>query len=197
MTGAPQTPPGWYPDPQVPGQQRYWDGTAWTQSAAPAAQQWAQPAGPGGQPPKRSGGIVWLIPVVLCLALAGIAIVGGIVVAGRAEDKLDDIDVPNTTAVPGGPRGEADEVDDVTVESGEKDPTTGWGKATITVTNDSSKPSTYSVTVKFEDGSTSYGTGVAFINELAPGQSTTQEVSSIQDFPSGTCKVAEVERLAS
>lgn len=31
-------PAGWYPDPLAPGQQRYWDGSAWTASApAPAA----------------------------------------------------------------------------------------------------------------------------------------------------------------
>lgn len=29
------TPAGWYPDPQMPGQQRYWDGSAWAPSAAP------------------------------------------------------------------------------------------------------------------------------------------------------------------
>lgn len=28
-------PPGWYPDPQQPGQQRYFDGTAWTEHCAP------------------------------------------------------------------------------------------------------------------------------------------------------------------
>jgi uncharacterized RDD family membrane protein YckC len=28
------TPAGWYPDPQNPGQQRYWDGTAWTESVS-------------------------------------------------------------------------------------------------------------------------------------------------------------------
>lgn len=27
--------PGWYPDPSAPGNQRYWDGTAWTSSTAP------------------------------------------------------------------------------------------------------------------------------------------------------------------
>lgn len=30
-----QTPPAWHPDPHVPGQQRYWDGTAWTDHVAP------------------------------------------------------------------------------------------------------------------------------------------------------------------
>lgn len=26
---------GWYPDPQVPAQQRYWNGSAWTEHVAP------------------------------------------------------------------------------------------------------------------------------------------------------------------
>ena len=26
--------PGWYPDPEQPGQQRYWDGTQWTDQTA-------------------------------------------------------------------------------------------------------------------------------------------------------------------
>jgi hypothetical protein len=28
---SPTTPPGWYPDPNQPGSQRYWDGSAWTE----------------------------------------------------------------------------------------------------------------------------------------------------------------------
>lgn len=35
-TPEPSAPAGWYPDPQNPGQQRYWDGSAWS-SAVPAA----------------------------------------------------------------------------------------------------------------------------------------------------------------
>lgn len=31
------TPAGWYPDSENPGQQRYWDGTAWTEHRHPAA----------------------------------------------------------------------------------------------------------------------------------------------------------------
>lgn len=30
-------PANWYPDPEVPGQQRYWDGTQWTEHRAPGA----------------------------------------------------------------------------------------------------------------------------------------------------------------
>lgn len=33
---TPTPAPGWYPDPAQQGQQRYWDGTAWTQSTQPA-----------------------------------------------------------------------------------------------------------------------------------------------------------------
>jgi hypothetical protein len=39
------TPAGWYPDPQAQGQQRYWDGNAWTEHQAPLAAQ-AQPTQP-------------------------------------------------------------------------------------------------------------------------------------------------------
>lgn len=32
------TPAGWYEDPEQPGQQRYWDGSSWTEHRAPGAQ---------------------------------------------------------------------------------------------------------------------------------------------------------------
>ncbi len=46
-----QTPAGWYPDPEVAGGQRYWDGTQWTEHKAGAA-----PVAPGG--PTAGGPVV-------------------------------------------------------------------------------------------------------------------------------------------
>jgi hypothetical protein len=38
--------PGWYPDPEYPAYQRYWDGRQWTDDRAPMA-----PPAAAGQPP--------------------------------------------------------------------------------------------------------------------------------------------------
>jgi hypothetical protein len=53
------TPAGWYPDPQAEGQQRYWDGNAWTEHQAPIAQprqpdQHTPAAPPAWTPPQQT-----------------------------------------------------------------------------------------------------------------------------------------------
>ncbi len=37
MTETPNTPAGWYPDPDQAQTQRYWDGSEWTDQRAPLA----------------------------------------------------------------------------------------------------------------------------------------------------------------
>lgn len=39
----PSTPPGWYPDPDEPGRERYWDGSAWAVDVRPKGCREPQP----------------------------------------------------------------------------------------------------------------------------------------------------------
>jgi hypothetical protein len=48
----PKAAPGWYPDDSVPGQQRYWDGAAWTSHTAPVD---APPPGAAAMPSAITG----------------------------------------------------------------------------------------------------------------------------------------------
>lgn len=49
-TPGPNPPAGWYPDPTNPEQQRYWDGSTWTEHTAPGAAATPQPATFATQP---------------------------------------------------------------------------------------------------------------------------------------------------
>ena len=47
---AAQPPAGWYPDPAGSGDERYWDGAAWSQVTRPGARDAGQPATQPGRP---------------------------------------------------------------------------------------------------------------------------------------------------
>jgi len=49
------TPAGWYPDPSAPGQERYWDGAAWTDAQRPTGG-YPPPPPPVAPPPPPGGG---------------------------------------------------------------------------------------------------------------------------------------------
>lgn len=71
------------------------------------------------------------------------------------------------------------------------------GVATLSVHNSGSASANYVITVAFDstDGSTQYGTAVATVAGLAPGQSSTVSANGFQAGPSVvTCKVISVAR---
>ncbi|MGZ3114538.1 DUF2510 domain-containing protein [Streptomyces sp. H62] len=118
-------PPGWYPDPSAPHQERWWDGTAWTEHrrapgpagyGAPPAQQPVPSAAPGqpstvplragGHPGQRrsADGTVRARAVALTAAGAVLvaAIVGGAFFLGE-DDGGPRTGTPPSSAAPTGP----------------------------------------------------------------------------------------------
>ncbi|MGH9151362.1 MAG: hypothetical protein ACRD03_02925 [Acidimicrobiales bacterium] len=94
---------------------------------------------------------------------------------------------------------QSDETDDVTIAScGTDSFGAGTLAAQLSITNNSSKRSNYSVEVSFEsvDGATQHGTGIAFIENVEPGQTTTQETAGVDQAPATeyTCRVVSVDR---
>ncbi|PPF79791.1 hypothetical protein C5B96_12180 [Subtercola sp. Z020] len=86
-------PPGWYPDPTVPGNTRWWDGTRWTHHMPVPPAQRATPAAPNGFATAAlvlgiCGFVLMGIPFGIGLLLGGIpdvlAVVFGIVALTRA-----------------------------------------------------------------------------------------------------------------
>lgn len=78
-------------------------------------------------------------------------------------------------------------------------------EAKLKITNNSSKPSNYLITVAFNspDGATQYDTGSASVSNLAPGQTAEETASSLKSETRAkakagmTCKVTNVTRFAS
>jgi type IV pilus assembly protein PilA len=79
---------GWYPDPTMPNTQRYWDGHAWTQHAAPLTP--TQPA----QAPKRmsAGALVALIIGVAFATIIVVAILAGIAIPVFFSQRKKEVD---------------------------------------------------------------------------------------------------------
>lgn len=75
--------------------------------------------------------------------------------------------------------------------------------ATLEVTNHSSEPSLYFIDVVFEspDGSRQFGTSIATVDELGPGQVTTVEASNFNPGSESAgrfeCRIADAQRFAS
>lgn len=98
-TVSDQQAAGWYPAPDRPGQQRYWDGSQWSDQYAPAQfgapTQFATAGAVPVAPPKKGGAAKVLIPLVACLALAAVAIIAVVAVSAGSDD--DEADSSGTT----------------------------------------------------------------------------------------------------
>lgn len=107
------TPAGWFPDPNTPGTERWWDGTVWTAHTRPVQAQVPVPppvpAGPAGFGPPTvpmahaasgGGGRGRL----LALAAAGVVLVGAVAVGAVLLGKGDDADPGAAPNVSGKPR---------------------------------------------------------------------------------------------
>lgn len=110
------------------------------------------------------------------LVMAAVSFVGATAVNNATVDAIDE-SISSVTV-------DADEVD---VTLGE--PTTdqyGYTTITVTMTNTSDENQSPWVTVSAEsaDGTELYDTGHAIVNDLKPGQTTTQEITFTEDIPS-------------
>jgi hypothetical protein len=91
---------GWYPDQNQPGQERYWDGSQWTDQVRPTQQQ-PMPPPPGGQrqyapQPKRRH---TFLKVMAGVVVGGLLLIGGCVAlfAGGVEEASKQAEESRTT----------------------------------------------------------------------------------------------------
>jgi len=93
------TPAGWYPDPENAGQQRYWDGNAWTENFAPGTPVAATAASAPKKPVyKRTWFIV--IAVILGLGVIGNLVNGGSSTSAEPAAKAAESSSPAAEAQP-------------------------------------------------------------------------------------------------
>ncbi len=79
-----QTPAGWYPDPEQIGQQRYWDGSEWTDNRAPGTQ----------SPPVKKGGV----PTGAKVLIGVVGVLALMVACGALLSGGGDSDAPSAQA---------------------------------------------------------------------------------------------------
>jgi hypothetical protein len=75
---------GWYPDPGMPGQQRYWDGARWTTNTAPVG---AVPV-----PDRRMPGQWLSTPAIVAIAIVLLLVFLGLFAAYQSQRSHDQVD---------------------------------------------------------------------------------------------------------
>ncbi|MDG9693713.1 DUF2510 domain-containing protein [Streptomyces mutabilis] len=100
-------PPGWYPDPSAPHQERWWDGSAWTEHRrVPGAAGYAAPqapppsplppyaGGPGQRRPAGGTGRAKAVALTTAAAVLVAAIVGGVLLLGEDDGGAPEAQTP-------------------------------------------------------------------------------------------------------
>lgn len=88
------TPAGWYPDPESSGQQRYWDGNAWTENYAPGG---ASPAPTAVTAKKPLYKRTWFIVIAV---LIGIGVIGNLLGGSPSETPESSSSVTESASEP-------------------------------------------------------------------------------------------------
>lgn len=171
---------GWYPDPDHPGDERFWNGAQWTERRrasreAPAA---------GTTTPHRT--TMWLVlGGVAVVAIAGIVLLAVLVAQSDAVVEDDDA-----------------EFNEVSITDCEAPGPLSAQQTRGVAENGSSERSDYRIDVAvFSADGTRIGTGSTSVDDVEPGQRavwTSETDTTVDDWDDGsTCQVLSVERTAS
>lgn len=199
---------GWHPDPEQPGQLRYWDGSQWTEHRQPAGptappplygQQgygqpaYGMPAAPtpfvptGGPAPSSGSGCakIAIIVVVVVLILGGIATVSLFIVGKKV---VDSVERSFGTA----------KQSDYSITNTKCENSGSYINVSGTFTNKAHHHQAYYIEVEADDRSGArVGTGYELIEGLNRDQSASFTVTDVGATPSSgveglTCKVVDV-----
>jgi hypothetical protein len=157
---------------------------------------------PGQQPPppsRRGGcGKAALIGLAVIGALVVLVVIVSIIAVGTADDEDDDRANDTGVRTESG-NTESPPQEDVVIDSCEAAPGLNFATAKGTIRNHSSETSTYFIEVNITDeAGTIVGNAVSSVaNVPAGGTATFEAPSTVEMAPGVTCRLAEVNRVAS
>lgn len=144
----------------------------------------------------KSDRLPWFV-FAICVAVFTL-LVFAIVKSGDSRGDVGSTTVPDERPTTNSENTEHPPEDDVVIGNCGSDPVTGWVEATGTITNNSSKPSSYAGVVKFVAGGVVYGEGMIATNNVAPSQAVEFLAPGVTEArPNTTCLVTRVDRFPS